>query len=265
MVGSGSPRILYECCPMCDSRKITRDRIMDCTSRVSFSNVLPRLVTWMKCGECGHSFTDGYFSEPALEELLRYLHESQVFRLDDAETMRQVTARMVQRVVEQTSITQGKWLDVGFGNASLLLACEEFGFEPVGYDLRQETVDAINKYGYDFLCGEISRDTLYGGYSVISLADVLEHTPYPLDVLRDAHRLLRQGGAIFVSCPNCESFVWRVLTEANANPYWTEVEHYHNFGRKQLFGILEKLGFNSLTYGISDRYRMGMEITAIKN
>jgi protein O-GlcNAc transferase len=63
------------------------------------------------------------------------------------------------------------------------------------------------------------------------MADVLEHMPYPKKRLAAAHRLLQPGGALFVSMPNRDSMVWRLLDAAEANPYWAELEHYHNFGR----------------------------------
>ncbi len=62
-----------------------------------------------------------------------------------------------------------------------------------------------------------------------------------------------------------DSFLWKVLTEENINPYWIEIEHYHNFGRELLFSLLVEHGFNPITYSISQRYRIGMEVIATKS
>jgi hypothetical protein len=48
------------------------------------------------------------------------------------------------------------------------------------------------------------------------------------------------------------------------NPYWGEIEHYHNFSRKRLYALLQNHGFKPADYHISERYRVCMEVIAIK-
>jgi predicted O-linked N-acetylglucosamine transferase (SPINDLY family) len=62
--------------------------------------------------------------------------------------------------------------------------------------------------------------------------------------------------------PSYGSPVWRLLDKEKRNPYWGEMEHYHNFSRQRLYDLLEETGFSPLNYSISDRYRVGMEIVA---
>ena len=54
------------------------------------------------------------------------------------------------------------------------------------------------------------------------------------------------------------------MTEQNVNPYLGELEHYHNFSRTRLVSLLDVYGFDVVRYGISERYRVCMEIVAIK-
>ena len=96
------------------------------------------------------------------------------------------------------------------------------------------------------------------------MADVLEHMPFPKQGLIAANKLLRTGGVLLVSMPNSENIVWRLTTEQNSNPYWGELEHYHNFGRSRLYRLLEDHGFTAVRYGVSERYRMCMEVVAVK-
>ncbi|MEU6090744.1 hypothetical protein ABZ865_28835 [Streptomyces sp. NPDC047085] len=49
-----------------------------------------------------------------------------------------------------------------------------------------------------------------------------------------AHRLLREDGVIFASMPSYDCAAWRLLDAGNANPYWGELEHFHNFSRQRL-------------------------------
>jgi protein O-GlcNAc transferase len=58
--------------------------------------------------------------------------------------------------------------------------------------------------------------------------------------------------------------VWRLLNMKKANPYWAEIEHYHNFGRLRLTSLLSECGFEVVQYGVSERYRACMELIALR-
>jgi predicted SAM-dependent methyltransferase len=96
------------------------------------------------------------------------------------------------------------------------------------------------------------------------MADVLEHMPFPRPALAHAHEIMNDGGLLFVSMPNSDSFLWRSLDAAERNPYWAEIEHYHNFGRRRLYRLLEQHGFVPRRYGVSYRYVACMEVIAQK-
>lgn len=96
------------------------------------------------------------------------------------------------------------------------------------------------------------------------MADVLEHMPLPKTGLAAAHRLLRPDGVLFLSMPNIDNMVWRPLHANGVNPYWGEIEHYHNFSRKRLYALLEEHGFGPVEYHISELHRVCTEVIAIK-
>jgi hypothetical protein len=62
--------------------------------------------------------------------------------------------------------------------------------------------------------------------------------------------------------PNYNSPIWRELDAKNANPYWAELEHFHNFSRERLNKLLRENGFEPVHFGISERYRVCMEVIA---
>jgi predicted SAM-dependent methyltransferase len=156
----------------------------------------------------------------------------------------------------------GAWLDVGFGNASLLFSAKEWGFVPVGLDLRRDNVEALQRMGIEAHCRDLAALDGEARFSVISMADVLEHMPFPKEGLTAAHRLLGPSGILLVSMPNYNCAAWRLLDGANANPYWGELEHFHNFSCKRLYALLEETGFAPVAYGISERYRVCMKVIA---
>jgi len=216
-------------------------------------------MSWKRCAACGHVFTDGYFSSEVAEIIFANTHDNQKPGWQ-FEKQRTISARMVERIAHHAP--RGRWLDVGFGNGSLLFTAAEWGFTPVGIDLRQSSVDAIARLGIEALCCDITSLDQPNAFSVISMADVLEHMPFPRAGLDAAYRLLQHNGILFLSMPHYDCPAWRLLDLANANPYWGELEHFHNFSRQRLDNLLRETGFEFMSYGISERYRICMEITA---
>jgi len=254
-------RMLFESCPLCGSAAITAHRTGDCSRHALYKPQLSPTIAWMRCADCGHVFTEGYFTPEAAAVVFSDVNAMQ--RVGGAvEQNRAVSARMIEKVLPYAS--EGVWLDVGFGNGSLLFTADEYGFRAVGVDLRADNVRALQNLGLEAHCCDFGELPLEGQCAVISLADVLEHMPFPKDGLASAHRLLGPRGVLFVSMPNADSIIWRLLDASGANPYWGEIEHYHNFGRARLYALLEESGFRPLKYGISERYRACMEVIAVK-
>ncbi|WAC92919.1 class I SAM-dependent methyltransferase [Mycobacterium sp. Aquia_213] len=185
----------------------------------------------------------------------------------DLEFNRLISAKLVDRVVAKLGSPNSRlWLDVGFGNGSLLMTADEFGFEVFGVDLRKKNVEDIRDFGISAYHGTLESAAENVAFeskpTVISMADVVEHEPFPRDVLRCARSLICDPGILLISMPNASAPLWRYLNASNQNAYWREIEHYHNFTRETLYAELEKAGFRPLHYAVSDRYRCGMEILA---
>lgn len=254
-------RVLYDACPLCASKDISGHKTADCTKHPLYNTVLDPVIAWKKCAACDHVFTDGYFTDEASRIIFSKTHEYQKTG-QNIEKQRFISARMIEKALPYAS--GGHWLDIGFGNGSLLFTAQEYGFNPVGVDLRDSNVAALKQFGIEAHCVDINKFDQPGRYSVISMADVLEHMPFPKPCLAAVHKLLRPGGIVLISMPNSGSMVWKALDMANANPYWGEIEHFHNFSRERLYSLLNECGFEPLRYGISERYRVCMEVIAMR-
>lgn len=254
-------RVPYEQCPLCGSRDHHARLAADCSKHALYQPLLPGTMHWRECAHCGHVFTEGYFDDQTAEILFAKAHPGQTVGYD-MERQRPVSARIVERVAKHRS--EGHWLDVGFGNGSLLFTAQEWGYVPVGLDLRKANADALTVLGFEAHCLSIEQLPHDERYGVVSMADVLEHMPFPEAGLAAAHRLLRRGGILFLSMPNMDNMVWRLLDANGVNPYWGELEHYHNFSRRRLYALLRERGFEPLDYSVSERYRVGMEVIAAK-
>lgn len=254
-------RIPYSACPLCDATSFTPEATGDCSRHPLYKRPLPPAIKWLRCTSCGHVFTDGYFTPEAAALIFSDIQIGQRVG-HNIEALRNVAARMVEKILPYAA--SGPWLDVGFGNGALLFAAQEFGFTPIGIDVRAENVAALARFGIEGHASDLEGLTLPQPCKVISLADVLEHMPFPKKGLAAVHRLLADDGVALISMPNSETALWRVFNETSTNPYWGEIEHYHNFSRSRLYDLLRETGFEPVRYGVSERYRACMEVIARK-
>lgn len=254
-------RILFTNCPLCESQKITNIAVGDCSNHPLYNNTLNPKIVWRKCSDCSHIFTEGYYTDEACKIIFGKTNEDQKVG-GPMEKNRLTSSKMIDKVLP--FISEGSWLDIGFGNASLLFTAQEYGFKPIGVDLRIENVNTLKSLGIESYCEDLSTLALSEQVSVISMADVLEHIPYPKKILLAANNLIKENGVLLISMPNTENILWQVLTDRDNNPYWGEMEHYHNFSRTRLYALLNDFGFEPVRYGISERYRLCMEVVCIK-
>lgn len=110
-------RVRFDSCPLCQGRAMKTLRSGDCSKHALYNPVIPPVINWLRCDSCGHVFTDGYFPPEILAKLFERTQENQTpgWRF---EQQRVISARMVEHVASY--INAGRWLDVGFGNGSLL-------------------------------------------------------------------------------------------------------------------------------------------------
>lgn len=259
-------RIKYTACPLCQSAEIHVYANVNCTGHARWHEPLNPFMVWMRCAGCQHVFTDGYFTEEALNVLFEGTNDEQIVGRD-IEGQRVVSAKMVQRVTEAIGLPDDRlWLDIGFGNGSLLMTAKEFGFDVFGVDLRKQNVEDIATFGIPAHHGTLESARNEVAFAsrpaVISMADVVEHEPFPLDTLRLARELIQDNGVVLISMPNTSAPLWHFWNARNLNPYWHEIEHYHNFTRESLYRVLEQTGFKPVHYAISQRYRCCMEVLA---
>jgi len=158
----------------------------------------------------------------------------------------------------------GKLLDVGCGYGFFLKLAQEAGWEAIGVDLDPRAVAyAKDRLRVNALEGDL-RDFHFpdGSFDLVTLWNVLDYVPDPLDLLEEVHRLLKSGGRIFIRTPNV---VWHLLNcrltgllkrlgwgaVFDERPYLTFVFHLTSFSRSTLRLLLEHAGFVPLSIGNS--------------
>lgn len=244
-------RTFYQTCPLCGSTNCIPGIAGDATKHRAFKPGLPTVLQWMNCQNCDHEFTESYWSSAGLAIVFQVTMPEQT-PLHDFGKNRAISARMIEKVPTRS----GRWLDIGVGNGVLMVIAQEYGFEASGTELRQQT-----RVAFEQLKLTVTEDIPLDGttYDVISACDVLEHIPFPVETLKYWRTRIHKGGHLLLSCPNRDMLVWNLM---NDNPYYFELEHFHNFGFKRLVKVLNETGWGNVRYGISERYIACMEIVA---
>ena len=250
-------RQLYAACPLCEGADHTLVRTADGSAHPAYRPEIDPQIRWQACRACGHIFAQGYFAA-ADQAFLR----SEARLGQDMERGRHAAAPIVARIANH--VVQGAWLDVEFGDGSLLFTAAEWGYEAVGIDPHAANVAALRQLGVEAHPRSLTDFDSRGRFSVVSLAGILPREPFPKQALAAAHRLLRIGGALFLSMPNREPMLFNLLQANAVNPHWTEIDHYHMFGRSRLYRLLRDLGFEPLEYNVSAAHKVGMEVIARK-
>ncbi|QNM96186.1 class I SAM-dependent methyltransferase [Chitinimonas koreensis] len=262
-------------CPLCLADAAQSQLVVDapCRRHPLWREGLPDTLHWRQCTACGHVHTAYTWSEAALGRIFSQAHGNQVADgVPTAETYSDQDRKKWAPVVETAIRLLGGfdvlwrgeqlWLDVGCGNGALVSTAQEYGFSALGLDIRAETANRLRELGYRAQQADFLGSDFVGQAQVISMADVLEHLPSPIAALRRARALLGEGGVLFISCPNMDAYSWRIMDRHGVNPYWWEIEHYHNFTRASLSGLLRREGFEVLAYQANDRWRCGMDLFA---
>lgn len=140
-----------------------------------------------------------------------------------------------------------KVLDVGFGNGAFLNDSKAVGWEVTGVDPDKTAVANVKKRGMDVCQGGIE---VFEGrseiFEAITISHVIEHVHDPEMVLKNAYRLLKPGGVLFIETPNIESYGYRLFRHN-----WLPLDsprHLIIFSKNSIRDLLHKVGFNNIRF-----------------
>lgn len=183
----------FEVCPVCGGAERT--------PVVSFDE-----LSFTRCGGCGliykHTQVPG----------LGHGYEEKFFLAGDAKYRRRWAHRVrkCRRQVDAClSFVPGAktLLDVGCAYGYVLEAAAAAGLQATGLDFSAFAVDQCRARGFHAVEGSLTALPFPdASFDVVMLKAVLEHVDDPLQGLREAARVLRPGGVIFVIVPDGDYF-----------------------------------------------------------
>ncbi len=137
---------------------------------------------------------------------------------------------------------RGRLLDIGTGGGSFPYVASKRGWKADGCEPNKWLCDwALKNYGLPIRPGTVF-DQQYpaGSYDVVTLWDVLEHTPDPKREIAEAHRLLRDDGLLVINYPDIGSWIARLM--GTSWVFLLDV-HLYYFTRATIRTLLKSAGF----------------------
>jgi len=146
------------------------------------------------------------------------------------------------KMIERLRLKGGRLLDVGTAGGSFLAVAKKAGWDVAGCEPNRWMCEWANEhYGLHVVPGTVFDMKLApNSFDVVTLWDVLEHTPDPKATLRECKRVLKPNGLLVVNYPDIESLVSRMMGRK-----WVFLlsVHLYYFTGKTLPRMLEELGF----------------------
>ena len=144
----------------------------------------------------------------------------------------------------------GRLLDVGCNIGMLLRLAMRRGWDVVGLEPSPSLSSLAKKHGfevYDCFLHEVP-DRENGSFDVVAFSDVFEHIAEPIPFLREAARLLKDDGILYVKVPNAKwsIFKQKMLALVGRRPgqgLWDAYEHVVHYTQSTLIRMLEEGGF----------------------
>jgi SAM-dependent methyltransferase len=107
---------------------------------------------------------------------------------------------------------RNRWLDVGCGAGALMRAAAKQSWTAIGTEVSAPAANSVRSQGFDVRLGELETLGLEpGSFDVLSAIEVLEHVPDPGALVRTAARLVRPGGAVYLTTPHGRGISARLL------------------------------------------------------
>jgi 2-polyprenyl-3-methyl-5-hydroxy-6-metoxy-1,4-benzoquinol methylase len=101
----------------------------------------------------------------------------------------------------------GRLLDVGCGTGDFLAGMAQIGWDATGIDFDEEAVVSARRHqGIKVFSGSIFDQKFpHDAFDAITLSNVIEHIPSPLEMFIELKRILAPGGRITIVTPNPNS------------------------------------------------------------
>lgn len=216
--------------------------------------------SWLfRCTSCGLAYLD---PRPSVESVRTYYDKKIYVNAVTSDHIDQRRRTLFAELLDRVS-PRGtrRLLDVGCGTGEFLKLAKARGWDAYGVELSLEAVELANRLGLSVYLGmlpdEGETDMSFPDrfFEMVTLWNVLDVLPSPVDQLREIHRVLAPGGQLFIRTPNQRFHLalYRLsrrvrrpsaLVQLLQDAY---ILHPLLWGQRSLRILLKRIGFTEVT------------------
>jgi 2-polyprenyl-3-methyl-5-hydroxy-6-metoxy-1,4-benzoquinol methylase len=138
----------------------------------------------------------------------------------------------------------GSLLDIGAASGILVEQALKMGFRAQGIEPSRRFTEEAKKRNLKVHFGTLPHPDITGHFDIITLIDVLEHIPDPLEILKRMSASLGRKGIGVVVTPDVESLAVRLM----GWKWWHfRAAHIVYFSRRTLLKALDTAGLKPIT------------------
>ncbi len=219
------------------------------------SRKIPEYMHWqlMECTRCDLLYSSPI---PAFEELLKLYRQSSFDSRKEAGQASKTYGNCLTRIAAKLPERTGA-IDIGTGEGAFLSVLQRAHFSGiVGLEPSSAAIAQADPSIKPLIREEPFRPGVFEPNSVqlVTCFQTIEHLPDPLEMCREAWRLLRPGGALFLVGHNRRALSAKIL--GRKSPIF-DIEHLQIFSPASLRNLLQASGFTDChVEPIWNRYSM---------
>jgi 2-polyprenyl-3-methyl-5-hydroxy-6-metoxy-1,4-benzoquinol methylase len=219
-----------------------------CGSHDSSTRVERNGFSYVNCARCSFVFINPQLTPQAIQEVYndRDVRKHYFEELLLPHVERDQKPEFEERAYRLHSLlgkSDARLLDIGCAIGNFLLVAQEHGFHGEGLELNELYIDYVRRNRPLRIHQKTLEEMRYpdGSFDVVTLWDVLEHLPKPLETMKEVARIVAPGGLVGLSTINHECINEKILKHRWR--YYQPPDHLCSFTPSLLRSLLKTSGF----------------------
>jgi 2-polyprenyl-3-methyl-5-hydroxy-6-metoxy-1,4-benzoquinol methylase len=200
----------------------------------------------VKC-PCGLVYVNSPDSQTAISDQYKNNKTSPSNYYEETACVDQINFNRRLNILEALTI-KGKLLDVGCSVGTFMFFAERRGWVVKGIEPNAKSARIALSHHLTVDNNFLNETPFIYNIDVVTLNDVIEHFPNPLESLQIIRGMLKENGLVAISTPNIDSILTRIF---QIKPR----EHLFYFNKQMITKLLEKAGFEILFCETTGRRR----------